>query len=41
MPPRRYTLIHGDARLSEDDRKRIADWAKEETARIQSAKRPG
>jgi hypothetical protein len=41
MPPRRYTLIHGDARLSDAERKRIADWVKQESARIISAKKPG
>jgi len=34
MPPRRYTLIHGDARLSDADRKKIADWAALEMARL-------
>jgi hypothetical protein len=38
MPPMRYTLIHGDARLSVQERNRIADWAKQEAARIQSVK---
>ena len=34
MPPRRYTLIHGEARLSDADRKKIADWAAAEMARL-------
>ena len=34
MPPRRYTMIHGDARLSEAERKKIADWATAEMARV-------
>ena len=27
MPPKKYTLIHGDAELSEDQRKAIVNWA--------------
>ena len=27
MPPKKYTLIHGDAELSDDQRKAIVDWA--------------
>jgi len=38
MPPMRYTLIHGDARLSDQERSRIAEWAKQEAARIRSVK---
>ncbi|HEY3841536.1 MAG TPA: heme-binding domain-containing protein [Bryobacteraceae bacterium] len=34
MPPQRYTFIHGDARLTDAERLRIAAWAKEESARL-------
>jgi hypothetical protein len=34
MPPRRYTMIHGDARLSDSDRQKIANWATEEMRRV-------
>jgi hypothetical protein len=34
MPPSRYTLIHGDARLTDAERQKIAAWAKQETARF-------
>jgi Haem-binding domain len=34
MPPRRYTLLHGEARLSDDERRRIAAWAKQESSRL-------
>jgi len=27
MPPKKYTVIHGDADLSDDQRKAIVDWA--------------
>jgi hypothetical protein len=37
MPPRRYTIIHGDARLSEDDRRKIGAWATEEAVRLHHA----
>jgi hypothetical protein len=26
MPPKKYTLIHADARLTETQRKEIMDW---------------
>jgi len=39
MPPLRYTLIHGDARLTNQERARIAAWATQEAARIQAAKK--
>ncbi len=35
MPPRRYTLIHSDARLTGAERKRFADWARQESQRLQ------
>ena len=38
MPPGRYTLIHGDARLSERERLRIAAWATEEAARVRAGR---
>jgi hypothetical protein len=34
MPPRIYSLMHADARLTADERKLIADWAKEERRRL-------
>jgi hypothetical protein len=34
MPPRRYTIIHGDARLTDGERQRLAVWAKQESARF-------
>ncbi len=34
MPPRRYTMIHGDARLSDAERQKIANWATEEMRRL-------
>jgi uncharacterized membrane protein len=34
MPPRRYTMIHGDARLTPEQRQRLADWAKQESAQL-------
>ena len=39
MPPTRYTFIHGDARLTGVERQRIADWAKQESARLLSQPR--
>ena len=38
MPPRRYTMIHGEARLSETERQKIADWATEEMHRLAAGK---
>lgn len=34
MPPRRYMMIHGDARLSDSDRQKIANWASGEMRRL-------
>jgi hypothetical protein len=36
MPPSRYLLIHGDARLSDADRHDLAAWARQESARLRS-----
>jgi cytochrome c551/c552 len=36
MPPSSYTLMHSAARLSDEDRKTICDWTKDETRRIES-----
>jgi hypothetical protein len=34
MPPFRYLIIHGDARLSDAERHEIADWATQEATRL-------
>jgi len=36
MPPKKYTLIHADARLTEDQRKELTDWLDAEAARLKS-----
>ena len=36
MPPKKYTLIHGDARLTESQRKELTDWLDAEAARLKS-----
>lgn len=37
MPPGKYTAIHGDARLSADDRKLLTDWADAQSAKLGTA----
>jgi hypothetical protein len=37
MPPKKYTLIHANARLSEAQRKEIMDWADSAAAKIRAA----
>lgn len=37
MPPAKYTLIHKDARLSDADRKMLADWADAQSGKVKSA----
>lgn len=37
MPPKKYTLIHADARLTEDQRKELTDWLDAEVARLKSS----
>jgi len=34
MPPMSYTLMHSAARLTDEDRKTICDWTKDEARRI-------
>lgn len=36
MPPKKYTAIHADARLSEIQRKELTDWLDAEAARLKS-----
>ncbi|HVU28188.1 MAG TPA: heme-binding domain-containing protein [Verrucomicrobiae bacterium] len=36
MPPKKYTLIHRDARLTENQRKQLEDWLTMEAARLKS-----
>jgi hypothetical protein len=40
MPPRRYTVIHDEAKLSDGDRRTIADWAMKEMMRLQRGIQP-
>ena len=37
MPLSSYTLLHPEARLSDHERRLISDWAKAESARLESA----
>jgi hypothetical protein len=36
MPPKKYTTIHADARLSDGQRKQLSDWLDAESARLTS-----
>ena len=36
MPPKKYTTIHADARLTESQRKELTDWLDAEAARLKS-----
>ena len=36
MPPKKYTLIHADARLTEAQRKEIMDWTDAEAAKLRA-----
>ena len=36
MPPKKYTLIHADARLTEGQRKELTDWLDGEAARLKA-----
>jgi Haem-binding domain len=36
MPPKKYTLIHADARLTESQRKELTEWLDSEAARLKS-----
>jgi hypothetical protein len=37
MPPRKYTMIHVDARLTESQRKDLTDWLDAEASRLKSS----
>jgi Haem-binding domain len=37
MPPKKYTLIHADARLTESQRKELEDWLDAEAARLKAS----
>lgn len=37
MPPKKYTLIHADARLTESQRKQLEDWLDAEATRLKSS----
>jgi hypothetical protein len=36
MPPKKYTVIHADARLTDAERKELTDWLDAEAARLKS-----
>ncbi len=36
MPPKKYTAIHADARLTESQRKALTDWLDAEAARLKA-----
>jgi hypothetical protein len=38
MPPKKYTAIHADARLTESQRKELTDWLDAEAARLKPPK---
>jgi hypothetical protein len=37
MPPKKYTAIHADARLTDADRKELTGWLDEEAARLKTS----
>ena len=37
MPPKKYTMIHADARLTDNQRKELTEWLDSEAARLKSA----
>jgi hypothetical protein len=39
MPPGKYTLIHGDARLTEADRKELIAWLDAESKRLRAVEK--
>jgi hypothetical protein len=41
MPPKKYTLIHADARLTAAQRKELTDWLDSEAARLKSSAATG
>jgi hypothetical protein len=37
MPPKKYTALHADARLTESQRKQLTDWLDAEAARLKAS----
>ena len=37
MPPAKYTLIHADARLTDDQRKELINWADTTAAKLKAS----
>jgi hypothetical protein len=37
MPPKKYTAIHADARLTDNQRKELTDWLDAEAARLKAS----
>ena len=37
MPPAKYTIIHADARLTDDQRKQLIAWADQEAEKLKAA----
>jgi hypothetical protein len=40
MPPKKYTFIHADARLTDAERKELTDWLDAEAKRLRAASKP-
>ena len=40
MPPKKYTLIHGAARLTESERKEIMDWTETAAQKLRNTNQP-
>lgn len=40
MPPKKYTAIHADARLTDADRKELTDWLDAEAERLRATAKP-
>lgn len=40
MPPKKYTVIHADARLTDAARKELTDWLDAEAARLKAMEKP-
>jgi len=40
MPPKKYTAIHADARLTDAGRKELTDWLDAEAARLKATVKP-
>jgi hypothetical protein len=36
MPPAKYTLIHADARLTDDQRKQLIQWLDDTSAKLKA-----